>query len=174
MKRLPLLGSFFMFILLCMSLSYWGMQVFKPKVRAVSAPVNSSTFEPGIGQWGAVFGRNPIEQIAASNYQLKGVVVAAQQRDSAAILSVDGKPEQTMAIDKELSKGVTLKEVHETYILISESGISKRVDLPQASPLSMPGQVVVPGPKYGVPSINPVSPIVPAAPIPPAVSDNLR
>ncbi|MDO8653636.1 MAG: type II secretion system protein N [Undibacterium sp.] len=170
MKRLPLLFSFFMFILMCMSLSYWGMQVFKPKVRAVVAPVIFAAFEPGIGQWGAVFGRSPITQIAASNYQLKGVIVAAKQGDSAAILSVDGKPEQTMAIDKELSKGVTLKEVHETYILISESGISKRVDLPQTS--SLPASVpIVPAKKYAASSTNP---IMPTAPVSSAASDNSR
>mgnify|MGYP001794078128 CR=1 FL=1 len=98
MKRLPLLISFVMFILLCMSISYWGMQVFKPKVRSVAAPVDNSTFEPGVGQWGSVFGRNPMAEVAASNYQLKGVVVAAQSRDSAAILSAAGKPARPIAV----------------------------------------------------------------------------
>lgn len=136
MKRLPLVLSFVMFILFCMSLSYWGMQVFKPKVRAVNAPVNTSSFEPSEGQWGSLFGRNPSVEAAASNYQLKGVVVAGQAFDSAAIVSADGKPSQTIAIGKELSPGVILKEVHETYIVISESGLIKRVDLPQPTPIS--------------------------------------
>ena len=136
MKRLPLVMSFVIFILFCMSLSYWGMQVFKPKVRSVNAPVNTSSFEPGEGQWGSLFGRNPLVEAAASNYQLKGVVVAVHSLGSAAILSADGKPSQTIAVGKELSPGVILKEVHESYIVISEAGLIKRVELPQPTPIS--------------------------------------
>ena len=136
MKRLPLAMSFVMFILFCMSLSYWGMQVFKPKVRTVNAPVNTSSFEPGEGQWGSLFGRNPLVEAAVSNYQLKGVVVAGLASGSAAILSADGKPSQTIAVGRELSQGVILKEVHETYIVISEVGLIKRVELPQPTPIA--------------------------------------
>ena len=136
MKRLPLAMSFVMFILFCMSLSYWGMQVFKPKVRTVNAPVNTSSFEPGEGQWGSLFGRNPLVEAAVSNYQLKGVVVAGLASGSAAILSADGKPSQTIAVGRELSQGVILKEVHETYIVISEGGLIKRVELPQPTPIA--------------------------------------
>lgn len=143
MKRLPLLMSFVMFVLFCMSLSYWGMQVFKPKVRSVNAPINTNTTEPGEGQWGSLFGRNPLAEAVVSNYQLKGVVVAAHAKDSAAILSADGKPSQTVAVGKELSPGVTLQEVHQTHIVISEAGAIKRVDLPQPLPISG-GQTVFP------------------------------
>ncbi len=135
MKRLPLLMSFVMFVLLCMSLSFWGMQVFKPKVRSVNAPVNTNTVEPGEGQWGSLFGRNPLAEAVVSNYQLKGVVVAAHALDSAAILSADGKSPQTIAVGKELSPGVILQEVHTTHIVISEAGAIKRVDLPQPTPI---------------------------------------
>jgi general secretion pathway protein C len=133
MKRLPLILSFFVFIALCMSLSYWGMQMFKPKARAVVAPQNTSAFEQVLGQWGSIFGRSPTAQMAASNYQLKGVVVAPQAQDSAAIISMDGRPEQALAIGKELSPGVKLLEVHPAYILVSEAGVSKKIDLPQAA-----------------------------------------
>ena len=135
MKRLPLLMSFVMFVLLCMSLSYWGMQVFKPKMRSINASVNTNTVEPGEGQWGSLFGRNPLTEAAVSNYQLKGVVVAAHATDSAAILSADGKAPQTIAVGKELSPGVLLQEVHTTHIVISEAGAIKRVDLPQPTPI---------------------------------------
>ena len=164
MKRMPLLVSFFVFILLCMSFSYWGMQVFKPKVRSVVAPSAATSFEPEVGQWGTVFGQNPVAQITASNYQLKGIVLANQQSDSAAIISKDGKPEQTMAVSRELSPGIVLKEVHDTYILIAESGITKRVDLPPMQTLPsavLPAQTK----KYGTPAINSVVPnLVPATP----------
>ena len=128
------------------------MQVFKPKVRSVNAAVNTNSFEPGEGQWGSLFGRNPLAEAAVSNYQLKGVVVAVHELESAAILSADGKPSQSIAVGKELSPGVVLKEVHETYIVISETGVVKRVDLPQPTPLPggqtgfQPGAQRVPNP----------------------------
>ncbi len=39
MKRWPLLVSFVLFIALCVSATYWGMQLYKPPVRAVAAPL---------------------------------------------------------------------------------------------------------------------------------------
>jgi general secretion pathway protein C len=136
MKRLPLIMSFFIFIALCMSLSYWGIQMFKPKARAVAAPQTAASFEQLLGQWGSVFGRTASAQMAASNYQLKGVVVAPQAQDSAAIVSTDGRPEQALAIGKELAPGVKLIEVHPSYIVVTEAGVNKKIDLPQAVPSS--------------------------------------
>lgn len=136
MKRLPLVISFFSFILLCMSLSFWGLRIFKPQARNVAAPALQASFEPGGGQWGTLFGNNQIAQMAASNYQLKGVVVARRTQDSAAIVSANGKPTQSVGVGQELAAGVTLKEVHDQYILISEGGAIRRIDLPQPSPAS--------------------------------------
>jgi general secretion pathway protein C len=173
MKRLPMLISFVTFVLLCMSLSYWGMQVFKPKVRSVSAPPGAATFEPGVGQWGSMFGRNPQAEAAASNYQLKGVVVAPQQRDSAAIISTDGKPAQTVAVGREVSPGVTVQEVQSTHILISEAGAVRRVDLPQ--PTVLPGtQMVYPQVQQRVQNTPPAMPNEPVAPVPEAAPENSR
>lgn len=179
MKRLPLLFSFIMFIAFCMSLSYWGMQMFKPAVRAVSAPVAAAAFEPGVGQWGSAFGRNPLAEAAASNYQVKGVVVAAVARDSAAIISADGKPALTIGVGRELSPGVKLTEVHEAYILISEAGLIKRIDIPQsASPSTGIIQIFTPAPATQMMGVNPGGPVnnqvQPTAPLPSSESDNSR
>jgi general secretion pathway protein C len=86
----------------------------------------------------------------ASNYQLKGIVLAGTSKESIAILSTDGKPAQAIIVNTEVVPGVTLKEVHAQYILLSEGGIAKRVDLPegvkamvgeaQLSPISPTGQ----------------------------------
>jgi general secretion pathway protein C len=159
MKRWPWIISFLMFILLCISLSYWGMQMFKPKVRPVSAPQNTSTFEQLLGQWGSVFGLSPSAQMAASNYQLKGVVVAPQAQDSVAIISADGKPEQALAIGRELSPGVKLLAVRPTHIIVSESGVDKQIDLPKSSALTSGINVFsAPSPITSAPLNNQVAP----------------
>lgn len=148
MKRMPMLVSFVMFIVSCMSLAYWGIQMFKPKERSVSAPSASPVFEPGVGQWGGVFGRSPSTDAAPSNYQLKGVVVAPHIQDSVAIIGADGQPGRAIALGKELSPGVKLQEVHGSYIIISESGVNKRVELPLAALPGAGGQI------YSPPSTN--------------------
>ncbi|MCU6433149.1 hypothetical protein LPB67_05085 [Undibacterium sp. Jales W-56] len=150
MKRVPLIVSFLMFIVVCMSLSFWGIQLFKPKPRAVAVPSQVVAFEPGAGQWGNIFGASQIAQ-AASNYQLKGVILARRMNDSVAIVSANGKPAQAVGINQELSAGITLQEVHAQYILISENGIIKRVELPpsttiMASPSAAINNAVVPPP----------------------------
>jgi general secretion pathway protein C len=170
MKRLPLMTSFLMFIIFCMSLSYWGMQMFKPKVRPVSAPQSTSAFGQIVGQWGAVFGRSPMAQMAASNYQLKGIVVALHAQDSVAIISADGKPEQALAIGRELSPGVKLLEVHRTHIVVSESGVDKQIDLPKSSALSSGINVYSPPPPPPAPApaanMPPSNQVLPGASLP--------
>lgn len=136
MKRMPLLASFLLFLLLCMSLTYWALRIFNPKSREVIAPTAVASFEPSVGQWGGIFGRNPVAEAAPSIYQLKGVVVAKENGISSAIVIADGKAPQAIQIGRELAPGVRLQEVHEAYVVISESGVMKRIELPQPTPIN--------------------------------------
>jgi general secretion pathway protein C len=104
--------------------------------------------------------------VAASNFQLKGVVVAKRASESVAIVSYNGQPGQAVAIEAELAPGVVLKEVHDQFVIVSENGLNKRVDLPQNAgalqvdvvPPSMP-------PNMPPPMAAPAAP--PSAPMPP-------
>jgi general secretion pathway protein C len=156
MKRLPLLATVVSFALLCAVLSYWGLQIFKPKIRPIAAPVMTASYEPAVGQWGSLFGQSAVAEAAPSNYQLKGVIVAARAKDSAAIVAVEGKPTMTIGVGKELLNGVTLSEVYHDHVMVSEAGISRRIDLP-------------PAPTYaGITSVAPPAPTVQApSPLPP-------
>jgi general secretion pathway protein C len=168
MKRLPALMNVISFALLCAVLSYWGLQIFKPKIRPIAAPVMTASYEPAVGQWGSLFGQSAVAQAAPSNYQLKGLIVAPRAKDSAAIVTVDGKPTMTIGIGKELSGGVVLTEVHADYIMVTESGISRRIDLPPVpahtgivevapnfapmpTPAPMPAPMPMPAPKSAAP-----------------------
>lgn len=128
MKRLPWFASFAMFIALCASTAYWAMQLFQPPVRAVAAAPQAEPPALSLDAAQSLFGGSARVD-TASNYQLKGVVAAARSRDSVAILSADGKPAKAVAAGGELSPGVTIKEVHPQYVLLSESGVIKRVEL---------------------------------------------
>ncbi|WP_082584081.1 type II secretion system protein N [Noviherbaspirillum sp. Root189] len=131
MKRLPLAVSFVLFVLLCASIAYWGMQLFKPPLRPVAAPPRAAAPEIRPDAATALFGGRAAPAQAASNYQLRGVIFSGNARDSIAILSADGKPPQAVRVDMEILPGVTVKEVHRGYVLLSDNGATKRVELPE-------------------------------------------
>jgi len=129
LKRLPLITSFVLFIALCASTAYWAMQLFKPPVRAVAAPPQTVRAAPNLDAAAGLFGGHA-NAVVASNYQLKGVVVSSNASESVAILSANGKPAQTVRTSKEVMPGVIVKEINRGYVLLSEGGVIKRVELP--------------------------------------------
>lgn len=131
MKRVPLLVTFLLFVALCASMAYWGLQLVRPPARPLAAPVVAAPPELPLDVAALLFGGRPQAVGAASNYQLKGVVVATNGRESVAILSADGKPAQAVGLNTEFQPGVSVREVHEQYILLSEGGVMKRVALPE-------------------------------------------
>jgi general secretion pathway protein C len=133
MNRLPLIVSFFLFIALCVSLTYWGMQLFKPSTKPVAPPPVTVQQEVRIEPALTLFGGQANTAVAASNYELKGVVMSGSAGESIAIVSADGKPAQAIPVNKELMPGVVVKEVHPRYVVLLENGIAKRVELPEGA-----------------------------------------
>ena len=132
MKRISLILSVVLFIVLCVTASFWVMQLMKPETRKISAPPVTkpvADVESVAGLFGGAMAMN-------TNYQLKGIILANPSDQSGAIIAVDGKPTQAFRINAEINSGVKLSEVHASYILILDNGISKRVDLPQDSKAS--------------------------------------
>ncbi len=130
-KRLPPLAIFLSFILLCISAAYWGMQLFKPAARNVIAPAAAERNDAPLASASGLFGGGAAGVVAASNFLLKGVVVSANERESVAIIAADGKPAQAVWLNSELQPGVTVKEVHRQYVLLSDGGVMRRVELPK-------------------------------------------
>lgn len=139
MKRLPVLVSFVLFIALCASIAYWGLQLFKPSVRPMAAPPAPPMAEPRLDLAASLFGGRKTAVAVASNYALKGVVVARNPNESVALLATDGKPAQALGIGQEVVRGVTVQEVHSGYVLLSEGGALKRVPLPENVPPQVSG-----------------------------------
>ncbi|MDP2694444.1 MAG: type II secretion system protein N [Gallionella sp.] len=130
MKRWPLVATFVLFIAACVSAAYWAMQLFKPPVRPVAAPPQTVQTAPRLDAAAALFGGRPTIAVA-SNFQLKGVVVADNAAESIAILEAAGKPAQVVKTNEEVAPGVKVTEVHPRYVLLSEGGVVKRVELPE-------------------------------------------
>lgn len=130
MRRLPLLASFVLFLALCASIAYWGMQLFEPPSRPVAAPPRAASADVKLDAAAGLFGPRAGKTAVASNYQLRGIIMAG--RDSVAILSADGKPAQAVRMNKEIAPGVTVKEVNRDHVLLTEAGVTKRVELPES------------------------------------------
>ncbi|HYD62989.1 MAG TPA: type II secretion system protein N [Noviherbaspirillum sp.] len=156
---MPLIVSFLLFIALCASAAYWAMQLFKPPVRPVAAPPRVVQAEIRPYAAATLFGSRKDATATASNYQLRGVIFSGNPRDSIAIISADGKPPQAIRVDTEVVPGVTIKEVHRDYILLSEGGATKRVDLPESTKGLEGIAAVPPVPRTPIP--------LPTAPTPP-------
>lgn len=129
MKRWPLLTSFVLFIALCVSATYWGMQLLKPPARPVAAPPPAVQAPPDPRAAAVLFGGRQGPVAVATNYQLRGVVSSGTSGESVAILSADGKPPEAVRANREIQPGVLVKEVHPRYVLLQENGVMKRVEL---------------------------------------------
>jgi len=137
------------------SLAYWALQLFKPAPRAVTAPPPASAPPLDLQAAAGLFGGRA-SVVVASNYQLKGVVAAGDNHDSVAILSANGKPAQSLRQGAEIAPGTVVKEVHRSYVVVSEGGVPKRVELPETAPKSPP-------------FVNPAAPVRPNPPATPLV-----
>jgi general secretion pathway protein C len=131
MKRWPLVASFLLFILLCASIAYWALQLFKPPLRPVAAPQQVATAEIRPEAAAALLGGGGERSDSAGNYQLTGVIFSGTPADSVAILSIEGKPAQAIRAGSEILPGVTVKEVHPAYVLLTDDGATRRVELPE-------------------------------------------
>lgn len=171
MKRLPLLFTLLALVFVAVSATYWGMQLYKPQQRPIAAVQTAALPEPSPDAAATLFGGQAVTNVA-SNYQLTGIVSAG--RDSVAILVADGQPPKALKVGRELAPGVSISEVHPKYIMLSEGGVMKRVDLVAdtrpAVPLSGAPQMAPPQPAVApgaMPAMEPqTSPGVVQAPPP--------
>ena len=130
MNRWPRVFSFILFIVLCASLAYWAMQWFKPPQRTIAAPPAAALAPVKLESAAGLLGGRSSFAVA-SNFQLKGVVVSDDPQESVAILAVDGKPPQAVRMNAQVKPGITVKEVQRSFVLLSEGGVTKRVELPK-------------------------------------------
>ena len=136
MKRRVLLVNFVLFIALCASAAAWIAQGLKPPARPVAAAPLAEPPPPlQLQAASTLFGARAPASVVATNYALKGVVVARRGADSVAIIAAEGKPPQAVGIGGEVVPGVTVKEVHPQFVLLSEGGRDRRLELQEkASP----------------------------------------
>jgi general secretion pathway protein C len=133
-------------ILLAASLAYWILQLYQPPQRPLAAVAHNAMPPPPIDAAATLFG-GQVSKASASNYQLTGIVSAG--RDSVAIIVAEGSPPKAIRMGKELVPGITLAEVHPRYVMLSDGGVMKRLDLAAdakaAAPMGASGAMNPPG-----------------------------
>jgi general secretion pathway protein C len=127
MKRLPIVLSLLALVAVAASIAYWVLQLYQPPQRPLAAPPPAALPEPSIDAAATLFGGQAAAAVAA-NYTLTGVV--ADGGDSVAIIVAEGSPPMALKVGKELVPGVKLAEVHQRYVMLSDGGVMKRIDLP--------------------------------------------
>jgi general secretion pathway protein C len=165
-KRLPLLFSLLALILLAASIAYWVLQLYKPEQRPLAAAPATAQAEPSPDAAATLFGGQP-SVAAVSNFQLTGVVSAGP--NSAVIIVADGAPPVAVRIGREIAPGVVVQEVHAKYVMLSDGGVLKRVELATdtrpAGGASAPPPAPVPVAAAPAPGVEPqTSPGVVSAP----------
>ncbi|MES2933299.1 MAG: type II secretion system protein N [Pseudomonadota bacterium] len=179
MKRSALLVSFLLFVALSISATYWALRLFKPVARQVIAPPTAPPTEIKLEAASGLFGGRTAAAMA-TNYQLKGVIAAQNGSGSVAILVADGQPAQIVGVGAEITPGVSVKEVHAQYVILSDGGVLKRVEWPEGSVAMASvdsgdnGRVLSAPTVTGLPNapVMPAVPALPATPVmpPPAAS----
>ena len=132
MKHARPTATLLLFILLCATLAYWGMQLFQPRPRA-QAP--SAKLAYNIRAAEKLLGTGTVVATASSNCQLSGIINADKQEDGVALIAVNGKPARAFRVGTEVRPGVTVKAVHEKSVTLTENGADKKLTLPQIKTL---------------------------------------
>jgi general secretion pathway protein C len=135
MKRLPIVLTLVALVALAASIAYWILQLYQPPQRPLSAPPLAAAPAPGMDAAATLFGGQAAAAVAA-NYQLTGVISAGA--NSVAIIAANGAPAKALLVGKEIAPGVTVNEVHARYVMLSDGGVMKRIDLPADTKAAAP------------------------------------
>jgi general secretion pathway protein C len=140
MKRLPLVLTLVALVALAASIAYWVLQLFQPPQHTITAAPIVAAPEPSMDAAATLFGGQAAAAVA-TNFQLTGVISAGMQ--SVAIIAANGAPAKALVIGKEVAPGVTVSEVHARYVMLSDGGVMKRIDL--ATDTKPPAAMGAPG-----------------------------
>jgi general secretion pathway protein C len=159
MKHMPLVAASSLFAAVCASAAYWGLLWYQPPARPVVAALAPPSPPPAIEAAAGLFGGAPAA--VAATFQLKGVIEDGPE--GVAILAVEGKPAVAVGVNQEAAPGVTVQEIHQTWVLLNDGGTVKRLDLPLAAIAGLEiVSAAAPDDKFDAPG-RPVAPRMPVA-----------
>ena len=87
--------------------------------------------------------------LAASSLKLKGVVAPTPGTAASAIFSTGSGRDVSVFIEREVTPGVKLAEVHADHVIVSRGGVPERIDLDLRAPASAKSVAPANGPRQG-------------------------
>ena len=134
MKRLPIMSSFLLFLMLCASVTYWLLQWMAPATRPFIVPMPVERAMPEMSAAANLFGGR-IEAINPQGVKLTGIIHAESANESIAIISLESKPTRELKVGAEVSSNLILKSIEAFSVVLSNNGVEQRISL---SPLIHP------------------------------------
>jgi general secretion pathway protein C len=134
MKRLPIMSSFLLFLMLCASVTYWLMQWMAPATRPLVMPAQAERALPEMSAAANLFGGST-EAANPQGVKLTGIIHTKSANESIAIISLEGKPTRELKVGAEVSSTLVLKTIDTYSIVLLNNGVEQRISL---SPLIHP------------------------------------
>lgn len=132
MKRLPLLCSFILFILLCASVTYWVLQWTAPATRAFQVRAPSEPTLPDISAAALLFG-GASAAATITPLQLSGIIYSAIPGERVAIITSDAKPARALGMNAEVAPGIIIKQINQRSVVVLENSQQRVIPLPKLS-----------------------------------------
>lgn len=119
-----------MLALVCAIAAYWVIKIITPPPSSAPPPLAAQPpRDPDPALSARLFGLVQVTRtVVVSNIQVVGVFAAGG--DSAAILTVDGKPPRAYVIGQEVVPGTTLKAVRADAVVIESAGGRQTLQVP--------------------------------------------
>jgi general secretion pathway protein C len=132
MKRLPLLCSFILFILLCASVTYWVLQWTAPATRALQVTAPSEPTLPDIAAAAQLFG-GASAAATITPLQLSGIIYASKASERVAIIATEAKPARALRLHAEVAPGIIIKQINQRSVVVLENSQQRVIPLPKLS-----------------------------------------
>jgi len=132
MKRLPLLCSFVLFILLSASVTYWLLQWMAPSTRTLQVVAPAEPALPELSAATQLFGGASTEA-TSTPLQLSGIIYSRTPGERVAIITSDAKPARALGMNAEVAPGIIIKQINQRSVVVLENGQQRVIPLSKLS-----------------------------------------
>ena len=117
---------------LCWQARQLYLQISRPPVSASTTPVSLPQLSPQLLQ--RLFGNAAAKGVAnLQGVQLQGCIVAADPRQSQALINIEGQGAFNLLVGDEFLPGVVLRQIAHDHVLFARDGVEGRLDFPSAA-----------------------------------------
>jgi hypothetical protein len=145
MKKISQAWSALLFLLICASLTYWGLFFMAPTSQKVSLLPENDINEVSLSEATSLFGGSSNNESRVPLI-LRGVILSGTPTDSVAILGIAGSAPRMIRRDAEFMPGLFLQEVHANSVMVLDHGWRREIPLSpfmSSSSIAIPNMTIV-------------------------------